>query len=269
MKRRRKLLTDEQWELIEPLFPRPRRRPDQPGRPPAPNRACFEDILWILQTGAAWRFLPDEFPSPSTCWRRLQQWQEQGVWLDAWRALLGGLDEEGLLRWDENVPRRQFCSSEKGGLAVGKTKRDKGTKWMVLADGEGVPLGVRLESASPAEVTLAEDTLAEVRVPRPKGRPRQKPERVIADRGFDSDPLRERLHQRGIELIAPYRSKNRERRHEDRRKLRRYRRRWIVERTHAWLGQFRCLLVRHEHLLSTYYAFFYLACFWITLRRYF
>ncbi len=66
---------------------------------------------------------------------------------------------------------------------------------MVLADGEGVPLRVRLESASPAEVTLAEATLAEIRVPRPKGRPRQKPERVIADRGFDSDPLRQRLKQ--------------------------------------------------------------------------
>lgn len=92
---------------------------------------------------------------------------------------------------------------------------------------------------------------------------------MIADRGFDSDPLRERLKKRGIELIAPYRSNNRERRHEDKRKLRRYKRRWIVERTNAWLGQFRRLLVRHEHLLSTYYAFFYLACFWITLRRYF
>ena len=105
-----------------------------------------------------------------------------------------------------NLPRRQLCRSQKGGSAVGTTKRGKGTKWMVLADGEGVPLGVRLESASPSEVTLAEATLAEVRVPRPKGRPRQKPERVIADRGYDSDPLRERLQQRGIELIAPYRS---------------------------------------------------------------
>jgi len=139
---------------------------------------------------------------------------------------------------------------------------------MILADGEGVPLGVRLESASPAEVTLAESTLAEVCVPRAQGRPRQKPERVIADKGYDSDRLRERLRKRGIDLIAPYRSNNRERRYEDRRKLRRYKRRWIVERTNAWLGQFHRLLVRHDYLLSTYYAFFYLACFWITLRRY-
>ena len=119
---------------------------------------------------------------------------------------------------------------------------------MVLVDGQGLPLGVRLESATPHEVTLAEATLAEVSVPRRQGRPRQKPERVIADTAYDSDPLRERLKKRGIELIAPYRENNRHRRYEDGRKLRRYRRRWIVERTNSWLGQFRRLLVRHKHL---------------------
>ena len=109
----------------------------------------------------------------------------------------------------------QFCASQKGGTAVGKTKRGKGTKWMVLVDGQGLPLGVRLESASPGEATLAEATLKEVRVPRAKGRPRQKPKRVIADRAYDSDPLRERLKKRGIELIAPYRKNNKQRRYED------------------------------------------------------
>ena len=162
---------------------------------------------------------------------------------------------------------RQLRSGQKGGAAVGKTKRGKGTKWMVLVDGQGLPLGVRLESASPGEATLAEATLQEVRVPRPKGRPREKPKRVIADRAYDSDPLRERLKKRGIELIVPYRSNNKYRRYEDGRKLRRYKRRWIIERTNAWFGQFRRLLVRHEHLIATYRAFFYLACFWITLRR--
>ncbi len=166
-----------------------------------------------------------------------------------------------------NVPGWQLRPGQKGGDAVGKTKRGKGTKWMVLVDGQGLPLGVRLESASPAEVTLVEATLQEVRVPRPKGRPRQKPRRVIADAGYDSDPLRERLKKRAIELIAPYRKNNKRKRYYDGRKMRRYKRRWIVERTNAWLGQFRRLLVRHEHLLSTYHAFFYLACFWITLRR--
>jgi IS5 family transposase len=85
---------------------------------------------------------------------------------------------------------------------------------MVLVDGQGLPLGVRFESASPHEVTLAEATLQEVSVPRPKGRPPQKPERVIADTAYDSDPLRQRLQKRGIELIAPYRENNQHRRTE-------------------------------------------------------
>ena len=72
---------------------------------------------------------------------------------------------------------------------------------MVLVDGKGLPMGVRLESASPSEVKLAEATVAEVRVPRPRGRPRQKPKRIIADRGYDSDPLRERFKKRAIDLM--------------------------------------------------------------------
>jgi len=113
MKKRQKLLTDEQWELIAPLLPEGRRRKDNRGRPWASNRACFEGILWILQTGAAWRFLPDEFPSPATCWRRLKQWQDEGVWLDAWRALLGALDAEGLLKWDETFLDGSFAPAKK------------------------------------------------------------------------------------------------------------------------------------------------------------
>ena len=116
MKKRQKLMTDEQWELVEPMLPPCKRRRDNRGRPWASNRGCFEGILWILQSGAAWRFLPEEFPSPSTCWRRLQQWEEEGVWLRAWRALLGGLDEEGLLQWGETFLDGSFAAAKKGAL---------------------------------------------------------------------------------------------------------------------------------------------------------
>jgi len=90
---------------------------------------------------------------------------------------------------------------------------------------------------------------------------------VIADHGCDSDLLREPWKRRGIELIALYRKNNKVGRYEDGRKLRRFNPRRIIERTNAWLGQFRLLLVRHEHLLTTYRAFFCLACLWITLRK--
>jgi hypothetical protein len=99
----------------------------------------------------------------------------------------------------------QLRSSKKRGECVGKTKRGKGTKWMVVVDGSGIPLGSQLASASPAEVTLAESTLKKVSVPQPRGRARSRPLRVIADRGYNSDPLRWRLLKRGILLITPHR----------------------------------------------------------------
>lgn len=167
------------------------------------------------------------------------------------------------------ISGREFRSREKRGCGVGKTKRGKGTKWMVVVDGRGLPLGNYLHSASPAEVKLAETTLAAIRVRRrhQAGRPRQKPLRVIADKAYDSDPLRKRLRRRGIELICPHK-KNRVRpATQDGRALRRYRRRWIVERTNAWLGNFRRLVVRYDRSLTIYGAFFHIACFMIVLRR--
>jgi transposase len=125
-----------------------------------------------------------------------------------------------------------------------------------------------LDRASPAEVTLVERTLAQVRVPRPgRGRPKSKPERLIADLGYDSDPLRRQLRVRGIELICPHRKNRRKAPTQDGRALRRYRRRWKVERTFAWLGNFRRLVVRYDRSLLMYNAFFHVACLIITLRH--
>src|SRR5215469_13372093 len=95
MKKRQKLLSDEQWQLVEPLLPQPKRRRDGRGRPWATNRACLEGILWILQTGAAWRFLPDEFPSPSTCWRRLKHWEEARCLVDGLAGDAGSAGQRG------------------------------------------------------------------------------------------------------------------------------------------------------------------------------
>ena len=164
-------------------------------------------------------------------------------------------------------PGREFCSCQKGGDAVGKTKRGKGMKWMVVVDGQGVPLGSQLASASPAEVKLAEATLQQISVPaKGPGRPCSRPLRVIGDRGYDSDPLRWPLLQRGIVLLSPHRRKRRRPSLNDGRMMRRYRKRWKIERTFAWLGNFRRLVVRYDRRLDMYRAFFHLACALITLR---
>jgi transposase len=139
---------------------------------------------------------------------------------------------------------------------------------MVVVDGRGVPIGAQLASAQFAECRLAENTLRQVRVPRPgRGRPRSHLRRVIADRGYDSNPLRRRLKRQGTELIVPYRNNVRNRRFEDKRKLRRYRKRWKIERTNAWLQNFRRIQVRYDRILTIFQGFFHYACLFITLRH--
>jgi transposase len=118
-------------------------------------------------------------------------------------------------------------------------------------------------------VTLLERTLDNIDV-RPadgRGRPPQ-PERVVCDKAYDSDGLRERLLvERGIELVCPHRRNRKRAPRQDGRKLRRCRRRWKVERTFAWLGNFRRLVVRYERSLKMYRAFFRVACLVIALRQ--
>jgi transposase len=158
--------------------------------------------------------------------------------------------------------RWHICDSKKRGQGVGKTKRGKGTKVMAVADGAGLPIAISVGSASPHEVKLVEQTL--------EGRfVEQLPQRMIGDRAFDSDPLDEKLEVRGIEMIAPHRRNRKRRATQDGRKLRRYKRRWKVERVFAWLQNFRRVLVRYERYLDNYLGFVLLGCIVILLRNYF
>lgn len=116
MARDKSLLTDEQWAIIEPLLPPPQGSP-RGGPKPLPNRPVFEGILWVLRSGARWKDLPGEYPSPSTCWRRLRDWEEQGIWLRAWRALLAELDEQQHLGWEEVFTDAMFSPAKKGAHA--------------------------------------------------------------------------------------------------------------------------------------------------------
>jgi transposase len=142
---------------------------------------------------------------------------------------------------------------------VGKTKRGKGTKIMAVVDGNGLPVGVRIESASPHEVKLVESTLDAVATT-------GCPERIIGDKAYDSDALDARLEaERGIQLIAPNR-RNRKK-SQDGRPLRRYRRRWKVERLFAWLQNFRRLVTRWEYHSDNFLGFVQLGCIVILLRH--
>ena len=145
---------------------------------------------------------------------------------------------------------------------------------MLLVDANGTPLGFRLESAQKNEVELARSTLETVRVPKTRGRPgrpRTRPGQIVADRAYHSASLRAYLRRRGIRCcIPPLRRPAWWRPKRGRPVVARradYAKRWVVERTFAWLGNSRRLLVRHERLLAPYRGFFTLALILICLAR--
>jgi transposase len=142
---------------------------------------------------------------------------------------------------------------------VGKTKRGKGTKIMGLADRHGLPLALRAESASPAEVKLVAQTMEERFVA-------DVPECLIGDKAYDSDRLDAELLQKfGTEMIAPNKQ-NRRIPTQDGRPLRRYARRWKIERLFAWLFNFRRLVVRYEYHAENFQGFLHLGAVVILLR---
>ncbi len=144
---------------------------------------------------------------------------------------------------------------------MGKTKRGKGTKIMGITDAFGFPIAVNTSSASPHEITLVDDALDACFL-------ENVPEKVIGDMAYDSDPLDKRLaKERGVELIAPYKNNRVKPTTQDGRVLRRYKKRWKVERLFAWLQNFRRLVVRYEYHLSNFLAMVQLGCIVILLRR--
>lgn len=106
-------LTDAQWHRIERLLPKEVPSP-RGGRRRIDDREVLEGILWVLRSGARWKDLPSEYPSATTCWRRLQEWEDAGVWLAIWRAFLSELDEEGQLDWHEVFADGTFAPAKKG-----------------------------------------------------------------------------------------------------------------------------------------------------------
>jgi transposase len=106
---------DELWELVEPLLPTPRRsRPG--GRRRLPDRQALSGILFVLHTGIAWRHLPLElgFGSGVTCWRRLDEWQQAGVWEHLHHVLLDRLRAAGQIEWARAVVDSSHVQAKKG-----------------------------------------------------------------------------------------------------------------------------------------------------------
>ena len=255
-------------EKIAPLLPKPPKQ-RKGGRPWIQNRRVLEGILWILRSGARWQDLPEKFPHPSTCWRRLRDWEERGVWLNIWRTFLSELNERQQLKWSESFLDGSFAPAKKGAQESEKPSGARGRSgwwWSTAAvflwettftlhprrksSSRNHTRGDPGRTESPCRPTAAETGARDCRQ---SLRQRSVAEALAATR--DRTDL---SGQRGIEFGRQPRMAE---------PCGANRRRWIVERTNAWLGNFRRLVVRYDRSLTIYGAFFHIACFMIVLRR--
>jgi transposase len=162
-----------------------------------------------------------------------------------------------------NVRRRHLRGGAKRGVAIGATKCGKGMKLEVVVDRTGVPIGKATDAANVAEVDLVGPAVDSIpsEIDIPSGTP------LIEDAAYDSDPHRDDMAAKGFKVISPHR-KNRVRpSRNDGRTFRRYKRRYIVERTFAWFHSFRRVMTRYEYKCDLYDGFFSLACAFLAITR--
>jgi transposase len=252
-------LRDDQWERIREHFPEEHIPEGRPGRKPVPARAVLEAVLWILNTGAQWHMLPQCYPNYKTVHRRFQQWCEREVLRE-------------ILRQGEYLARRRYARRarklHRRDVCGCQGRRRCGGAHETWQRGEdpgdcrchGLPLSVSTHAANHHEVTLVQLSFDFYML-------EAKPEHLIGDRAYDSDGLDEDLMQDGVNMIAPHRS-TRKLKTQDGRHLRRYQRRWLVERFFAWLQWKRRLLVRWEYYATNFLGFVQLASITLLLKQF-
>lgn len=121
-------LTEEQWTVIEHLFPELRPREDARGRPPADTRAVLSGVLWVIRTGAPWADLPERYPPYQTCHRRFQAWVRAGTLRVVLEALAEDLRSRGKLDLSECFIDATFVAAKKGALVLAKPSVARGPR---------------------------------------------------------------------------------------------------------------------------------------------
>ena len=221
-----------------------------------PAREILEAVLWILDTGAQWDTLPQSFPNYKTVHRRFQPWCLQDVLRTFLTDLANPLREEGVIDERERFIDATFAFAKGGGDEIGPTKRGKGVKILAIADRHGLPLSVSTHAANHHEVTLVQLSFDFCVL-------EAEPGHLMGGRAYDSDRPNANLAAEGESDCADRKN----RKTQDGRPLRRYARRWRVERFFAWMQWKRRLLACWEFYERTSWGFVQLAAMTVLLRR--
>lgn len=208
-------LTDAQWAVLEPLLPAVAR----PGRPPIhPRRRLIDGVRWRVRVGAPWRDVPERYGPWQSVYTFFRRWQLAGVWAMLVTALQARADARGLITWDVSVDstivrahqhaagarKDRTVSGEPADHALGRSRGGWTTKLHLACEQGRRLMALVLTGGQRGDSPQFIAVLARIRVPRPgRGRPRTRPDRVLADRAYASRANRAHLRRRGIDGTIP------------------------------------------------------------------
>ncbi|MER5843464.1 IS5 family transposase [Streptomyces prasinus] len=282
---RRHELTDQEWELLAPLIPRA-----ATGWPRVDDRQVVNGMVYKIRTGISWRDLPERYGPWQTVYTRFRRYALDGVFTRALQQIQARADAAGDIDWlvqiDSTIVRAHqhaAATGRKGGgtgdepdnHALGRSRGGLTTKIHLACDGRGRPLALLVTPGQRHDSTCAQTLLERIRVPRAGlGRPRCRPDQVIADKAYSSRGFRAYLRKRGIAHTIPEKAdQQRHRLNRGRRGGRppgfdreAYRRRNTVERCFNQLKGFRGIAIRYDKTATSYEAAVSLASFLLWAR---
>lgn len=222
-----KSLASQLWPLVESKLPQAEGDRAKGGRPPIPDHLVFEKLVFFLRSGGSWGVFDERCKgsgiSGRSCRRRFALWRDLGVFELVLAEISAALPMPQIAHLDAT-----FVRSRGGGDdLVGLTRHGKGTKIQAMVGGDSIPVAFQLESANPNESTITKGLLDSMQ---------DLPRKVVADKAYDFDFLRDEFAERGSKLISPHRA-NRKSPPRDQQQIgRHYKQRWVVERFFAWLA---------------------------------
>lgn len=254
-------ISDDLWEtikiLLEEFDP-----PASTGRPRDDRRPILNAIIHRFRTGCQWNHLPKEFGDDSKIHRVFQHWVKLEVFEKIWAVLLTECDELEQVQWDWQAADGWLGKARMGGDKIGPNPTDRaknGTKKSLLTDGAGGPLSIVIAPANVNDHKLLEQTLGSIVVERPKS-----PQHLCLDKGYDNKLSRQivkkHLYKDHIRRIG-------EEKIDQAGEKKNPARRYVVERTLAWLSKCRGLLIRYEKKSENYLAQLQFACALLWYRR--
>ena len=257
-------LPDELWERVEPILARTY-PPARTGRPRADLRLVLDGIVFRMRSGCQWNQLPERFGPDSTVHGWFQCFVEDGVLEEIWAELVRECEALGAVQWewqaaDGVMGKSRFSGDKRGPNPTDRAK--SGTKKSVIVEQQGGPLGVTIEGANVHDTKLLEQTIEAIVVERPDAE--QLVQHLCLDKAYDNPTGEAACEQAGYvphirrigeEKLNPAGNKTHPAR------------RWVVERTIAWLQKCRALLIRYDKKAENYLGLIQLACALLWTRR--